>query len=134
MHMKKTIKNEQGQTMTELALVLPILTVLLFGIVQFGIIFNNYVALTDAARAASRKGAVSRSSGNPQGDCEAAGYAAGINLKNPGTDFVVTCTPSASWAAGSDVTVTATYPYNVSLLGWVVASGTLTSTMKERVE
>jgi Flp pilus assembly protein TadG len=134
MHMKKTIKNEQGQTMTELALVLPILTVLLFGIVQFGIIFNNYVALTDAARAASRKGAVSRNSSDPQGACQAAGYAAGVNLNNPGTDFIVTCTPSASWAAGSDVTVTATYPYNVSLLGWVVASGTLTSTMKERVE
>jgi Flp pilus assembly protein TadG len=134
MPLKKKIRNERGQTMTELALVLPILCVLLFGIVQFGIIFNNYVALTDAARAASRKGAVSRSSGDPQGDCQAAGYAAGTNLKNPGTDFIVTCTPSASWAAGSDVTVTATYPYNISLLGWVVASGTLTSTMKERVE
>ena len=47
--------NERGQTMTEFALILPILVVLLFGIVQFGIIFNNYVTLTDAARAASRK-------------------------------------------------------------------------------
>ncbi|MGZ8701377.1 MAG: TadE/TadG family type IV pilus assembly protein, partial [Gaiellaceae bacterium] len=37
--------------MTEFAFVLPILLVLLFGIIQFGIIFNNYVALTDAARA-----------------------------------------------------------------------------------
>lgn len=118
--------------MTEFALVLPILLVLLFGIIQFGIIFNNYVALTDAARAASRKGAVSRASSDPQGDCQAAGYAAGVNLKNPGTDFVLTC--SSSWDAGSDVTVTATYPYDISLLGWVVASGTLNTTMKERVE
>jgi len=55
MHLKKTIKDERGQTMTEFAFVLPILLVLLFGIIQFGIIFNNYVALTDAARAASRK-------------------------------------------------------------------------------
>lgn len=132
LQMKKTIRNERGQTMTEFALVLPILLVLLFGIIQFGIIFNNYVALTDAARAASRKGAVSRASSNPQGDCQAAGYAAGVNLKNPGTDFVLTC--SSSWDAGSDVTVTATYPYNISLLGWVVASGTLNTTMKERVE
>ena len=67
MHLKNTIKNERGQTMTEFAFVLPILLVLLFGIIQFGIIFNNYVALTDAARAASRKGAVSRNSSNPQG-------------------------------------------------------------------
>ena len=132
MNLKSTMKNERGQTMTEFAFVLPILLVLLFGIIQFGIIFNNYVALTDAARAASRKGAVSRSASNPKGDCEATGYAAGTNLKNPGTDFVLTC--SSSWTIGSDVTVSASYPYNISLLGWVVASGQLNTTMKERVE
>jgi len=132
MHLRKRIENERGQTMTEFAFVLPILLVLLFGIIQFGIIFNNYVALTDAARAASRKGAVSRNSSDPQGDCQSTGYAAGSNLKNPGTDFVLTC--SSSWAAGSDVTVTATYPYDINLLGWVVASGQLNTTMKERVE
>jgi Flp pilus assembly protein TadG len=118
--------------MTEFALVAPIFVVLLFGIIQFGIIFNHYVTLTDAARAASRKGAVSRQVGDPKGTCEAAGYAAGGNLKNPGTDFKLTC--SSSWAPGSELTVTATYPYSVSLMGWVVASGDLNTTMKERVE
>ena len=60
------------------------------------------------------------------------GYAAGTNLRNPGTDFVLTC--DSTWAIGSDVTVTATYPYDINLLGWVVASGQLNTTMKERVE
>jgi len=55
-----------------------------------------------------------------------------VNLKNWGTDFVLTC--SSSWAIGSDVTVTASYPYHVSLLGMVVANGQLNTTMKERVE
>jgi Flp pilus assembly protein TadG len=128
----KKLKNERGQTMTELALVLPILVVLILGIAQFGLAFNNYVTLTDAARAAARKGAVSRQASSPTSDCQNAGYSAGGNLKNPGTDFKVTC--SSSWTIGSDVTVTATYPYSISLLGWVVKSGTLTSTMKERVE
>ena len=118
--------------MTELALVLPILVVLVLAIAQFGVAFNNYVTLTDAARAAARKGAVSRESGNPQGDCQNAGYAAGGNLNNPGTDFVVQC--NSSWTIGSDVTVTAKYPYSISLLGWVVASGWINTTMKERVE
>jgi Flp pilus assembly protein TadG len=130
--MTNKLKNERGQTMTELALVLPVLVVLVLAIAQFGVAFNNYVTLTDAARAAARKGAVSRESGNPQGDCQSAGYAAGADLKNPGTDFVVNC--SSSWSIGSDVTVTATYPYAISLLGWVVASGNLSTTMKERVE
>jgi Flp pilus assembly protein TadG len=132
MQLKNTIKNERGQAMTEFALILPILLVLLFGVIQFGVIFNNYVALTDAARAASRKGAVSRGAANPKADCEAMGYAAGANLKNPKTDFVLTCV--STWQAGSDVTVTASYPYHVKLLGWVVADGQLKTTMKERVE
>jgi Flp pilus assembly protein TadG len=132
MQLKKKITNEQGQTMTEFALILPILCVLLFGIVQFGIIFNNYVTVTDAARTASRKGAVSRNVSDPEGTCESAGYAAGTGLNNPGTDFILTC--SSDWRPGSDVTVTASYPYNISLLGWVVASGRLNTTMKERVE
>lgn len=130
--MRNKLKNERGQTMTELALVLPVLVVIVLAIAQFGVAFNNYVTVTDAARAAARKGAVSRESGNPQGDCQAAGYAAGQNLNNPGTDFVVSC--SSSWGIGSDVTVTASYPYSISLLGWVVASGRLNTTMRERVE
>jgi len=128
---KNRLKNERGQTMTELALVLPILVVIVLAIAQFGLTFNNYVTLTDAARAAARKGAVSRQAGQSS-DCQNAGYAAGTDLKNPGTDFKVTC--NSSWGIGSDVTVTATYPYSISLLGWVVKSGMLTTTVKERVE
>jgi Flp pilus assembly protein TadG len=130
----KHIKDERGQTMTEFTLVAPVLLLILFGIIQFGIIFNNYVTLTDAARAASRKGAVSRNAADPKGTCEAAGYAAGANLQNPGTDFVVTCTPSGGWAAGTDVTVSARYPWSLNLVGFTLASGTLNTTMKERIE
>jgi Flp pilus assembly protein TadG len=122
--------NERGQTMTEFALILPILVVLLFGIIQFGIIFNNYVTLTDAARAGARKAAVSRQSSDPVGDCVNQVKNASQNLDQ--TQLTVSC--SSSWTPGSDVTVTATYPYNISLLGWVVASGRLNTTMKERVE
>ena len=31
---------------------------------------------------------------------------------------------SSTWEQGEDVSVTATYPYNISLLGFVVKSGT----------
>jgi Flp pilus assembly protein TadG len=130
----KHMKNEQGQTMTEFTLVVPVLLLVLFGIIQFGIVFNNYVTLTDAARAASRKGAVSRNDSDPKGACEAAGYAAGANLQNPGTDFVVSCSSSSGWSAGTPITVTATYPWSINLVGFTLASGTLNTTMKERVE
>ena len=118
--------------MTEFALILPLLVVLLFGIIQFGIIFNNYVTLTDAVRAGAREAAVSRGSGNPSGACVTRVLGAAGNLDQTVLQPTVTCV--SSWAPGADVTVSASYPYDVSLLGWVVASGQLNSTMKERVE
>ena len=50
------IRDERGQTMTEFAIVLPMLAMLLFGIIQFGILYNNYVTVTDAARAGAQGG------------------------------------------------------------------------------
>jgi Flp pilus assembly protein TadG len=125
-------KNERGQTMVEFALVLPIFVVLLFGIVQFGIAFNNYITLTDAARAGARKAAVSRNASDPAGECKAAVMAAADNLDSAVLEPTVSC--SSSWAPGSEVTVHAEYPYEISLFDLPVFSGQLTTTMKERVE
>jgi Flp pilus assembly protein TadG len=49
-----SLKNQDGQSVTEFALVLPILAFLLFAVIQFGIVFNNWVQLTDATRAGAR--------------------------------------------------------------------------------
>ena len=54
--------------MVEFVLVLPILMLVLFGIIQFGITFKHYVALTDAVRAGARTAAVSRQSPDPVDD------------------------------------------------------------------
>ena len=35
---------------------------------------------------------------------------------------------------GADVTVSATYPYSIDILGWVVKAGNLTSSTHERLE
>jgi Flp pilus assembly protein TadG len=126
------IKNERGQTMVEFALVLPILLVLLLGIFQFGVAFNNYVTLTDAVRAGARKAAVSRNSSDPAGDCRAQVLAASGSLDATQVAQNLSCT--SSWDAGSDVTVRADYPYSISLLDWAIFSGRFSSTMKERVE
>jgi Flp pilus assembly protein TadG len=126
------IRNEQGQTMTEFALVLPILALLLFGVIQFGILFNNYVTLTDAVRSGARKAAVSRQASDPRGDAEAAVRKAADTLDQ--TKLGVTVTPGTPWTHGGEVTVSATYPYTIDLLGFALASGNLKSTTVERVE
>ena len=130
MHRRRITRDETGQTMAEFAIVLPVLCVLLFGIIQLGIVFNNYVTLTDAVRAGARQAAVSRNDGDPTGATTSAvrSSAADLNQTNLGV------TVSSAWTAGTTVTVTATYPYSINLLGWVVAAGNLTSKTVERVE
>jgi Flp pilus assembly protein TadG len=130
---QSTLRRNEGQTLVEFALVLPILCLLLFGVIQFGIVFNNYIDLTDAVRAGARTAAVSRQTTDPAGptgvSTQAVVTSAGDITINP-TKVSVTST----WQPGDPVTVQASYPYSISLLGLVVASGNLTSTTTERVE
>lgn len=51
---KKLFKREQGQSLVEFALVLPVLMLILLGIVEFGWMFNAKITLTSAAREAAR--------------------------------------------------------------------------------
>jgi Flp pilus assembly protein TadG len=125
------IRAERGQTMVEFAMVLPILCLLLFGVIQFGITFNNYVTLTDAVRAASRKASVSRQSGTRDADIQNALYDSAADLDK---SKLPPPTVTSTWQHGDPVTVCATYPYDINLLGMVVASGNLKSCTKERVE
>ncbi|MGB3346411.1 MAG: TadE family protein [Candidatus Humimicrobiia bacterium] len=54
----RIIKNEKGASAVEFALILPILIMLVFGIFQFGIAYNNYITITHAAREGARRAAV----------------------------------------------------------------------------
>jgi len=125
------IRNQQGQTMTEFALVLPVLALILFAVIQFGIVFNNYITLTDATRAGARKAAVSRQDPNRNSAVITAVRSSASDLTS---SKLSVSPPSSTWQSGDDVTVTASYPYSISLLGVVVKSGSLTSTTTERVE
>jgi Flp pilus assembly protein TadG len=127
---RAAFRDQQGQTLVEFALVLPLIAVLLFGVIQFGITFNNYVTLTDAVRAGARKAAVSRQTGDPVGNATAAVYSSASDLKSANLKVSV----SSDWQPGDPVTVTATYPYTINLLGVVVKSGNLSSKTTERVE
>ncbi len=127
-----SLRSEDGQAAAEMAFVLPILAAILLAIAQFGILFNNYITLTDATRTGARKAAVSRFSGDQGAAAITAVRAAASNLTPAKLTVSVT---SPNWnVPGSDVIVTATYPYDISILGWVVQSGSLTSTTKERLE
>lgn len=118
--------------MTEFAIVLPVLCLLLFGVIQFGILWNNYVTLTDAVRAGARKAAVSRHTDPVGAGCDQVRQtAAGLDQAELDCGAAVIGDPSHP---GADVTVTATYPYDINLFGFVLASGRLESATTERLE
>jgi Flp pilus assembly protein TadG len=125
-------RREDGQATAEFALVLPLLVVVLLAIIQFGIAFNNYLTLTDATRAGARKAAVSRFIGDNGTSAVAAAKASAQGLDQ--SQLQVTAS-SPDWSTpGSDVQVTASYPYAINIFGFVVKAGNLTSTTKERLE
>lgn len=51
-------KNQKGAALLEFALVLPILLLLVFGIIEFGLLFYNKQVITNASREGARAGIV----------------------------------------------------------------------------
>jgi Flp pilus assembly protein TadG len=125
-------RSQDGQAAVEFALIAPVVIALLLGIVQGGIAFHNYITITDAARAAARQAIEVRVSNVTAADVTQAAVDASGGL-NVGVQLLDTADPTFIHA-GSALTVTVTYPYSINILGWVVASGNLTSTMTGRLE
>ena len=146
--MRRRPTRERGQAVVELALVLPLFLLLLLGIVQFGSVFRDYIALTDATRVGARQASVSRSiqpPSNREPTIVTKIHNAGVNLdpnkmtitvelRNPAGTIMTPNSADTSWQPSGDVTVRATYPFKISLFGQVFYTGTLKSRTTERIE
>lgn len=61
---KKLFKSKKAQSMVEMAIVLPLLLLMLFGIIEFGRILGGYMIIHDLAREGARYGVVGMSDAN----------------------------------------------------------------------
>ncbi len=122
----------RGQAMVEFTLILPCLLLLILGIYQFGQTYADYIQVTNAARDGGRKALVSR--GDTNGVSDAITAAKNATWWLDPSKMAVAVSPGQPWTQGQNVTVTVTYPYSISLLGLVVASGTLKSATTVRME
>jgi Flp pilus assembly protein TadG len=93
---------DRGATAVELALLLPVLLLLLFGIIDLGRALNAQITLTQAAREGARLAALS------EANVVSRTQAAAIGLS--GVTVTVTACPSGG-AATSDATVQVSYPF-----------------------
>lgn len=151
---------EEGSSLVEFGLVVPMLLLTLTGIFSFGIIFNQYQMLTNAANSAARYFAASRDSKSnntlaPGGD--ACAYAATIvqqdspNLTSSNLSYKIVYTVSATKTAttysgsspscsglvmteGDTVQVTATYPVTAFLFSMASRNMTLSGSSTELVQ
>jgi len=112
---KRLRKSDAGSEIIEMTIVLPLLLALLFGIVEFGFLFQRYVFLTNAAAEGAR---VASLPGYTQADVQArvAAYAAASNITGVSATSVASPIPApgGTWP-GSQVTVT--YVYNYQFIG-----------------
>jgi Flp pilus assembly protein TadG len=127
------LHRQEGQAFVEFVIVLPILVMLVLGIAQFGLVFHNYVSITDATRVGARAAAVKRT--DPAGPCVAAKAAientVSENQKSTIVFPVDWCTAGPN--VGDPVKIKIEYPYEIGLPDFSV-SGDLTASATERLE
>jgi hypothetical protein len=131
---RRCLRGEHGQVLVEAALGLPILLILLFAIVSFGITWNHYLTLTDAVRVGARTGAVCHAPGTMSVDAAVRQAAGDLPGHEDPSKLVVELPNGACPPSGQTITVTARYPYSINVFGIVVAAGNLTSQTIEPVE
>ncbi len=106
-------RNQKGVVLAEFALILPILLMMIFGIVQFGIAYNRSLAVHGAAREGARVASLPTSS---QADaCNRATSSLG--------DVAFASAPTCTWSGGcagtqAFVTVTIQAQTDVNIPFW----------------
>ena len=132
--MAKFRQADEGQALVEMALVLPMLLLLAFGVVAVGRVVQAQMGVNAVAREAARVAALAEEPGAAQARGLAAGYAAaaGYGLQNGTLRLVVN---PGDMARGGRVTAQAAYAVSLGdlpLLNW--ASVGVSSTHDERVD
>lgn len=60
---RRLLKKRRGAAIIEMAIVLPLLVALVFGIMEFGLLLRDYLAMSQVAREATRSAAVGATTG-----------------------------------------------------------------------
>jgi Flp pilus assembly protein TadG len=119
-------KREDGQSLVEFALVIPIFLLVLFAIVDFGMAFHAWITVTNSAREGARVGAVRASSA----DIEQRVRDTATSLDQANLSVGIT---NAGGLPGESVVVDVSYDYSLmtplaDLLN-MVSGGTIPATL-----
>lgn len=101
--------DERGAALVEFTIVLPILLMLTFGVVQYGMLFLTYNNMQNVARDVARSWAVGELADEAEVQTEAAARRAGAAGWVPAADWSVATNP-ATGPGGGGVEVSITVP------------------------
>jgi Flp pilus assembly protein TadG len=131
-------RGERGSVLVEFALMLPILTLLLVGIIQVGLWLVTSIDLQGGTREAGRL--LITSSSDPTGvqDVEAM-LAQNVGSEVDARKLQYSFSPAPAgntplWPSGSTVTMTVTYPYQLTVLGAALGGPSMTDSAQVRVQ
>ena len=138
MHTRTPLRNEDGQALVELALILPILLAIVFGIFEIGRAYNYWLDQTHLANQAARFAAVNHrpSSGQTitqyvKNQGSTSELRDGTGQVGPGLKVCLT----TSGVVGDPVIATATSTYHwLSILGVSAVTSTISADARMRVE
>ena len=131
MALNRKLHNKKGQSIVELALILPILLMLLFGILEFGRVYGAYMMIHHSARDGVRVSAV----GGTNTEVQTAVQGSTTALEQD--DLTISITKTGTGSRGDIVTVTVGYDITLiaPLIGIVVDNPLhLESSMSMRIE
>lgn len=111
---RKLSRDNRGQSLVEMALVLPLLIIILFGIIEFGRVFHSYLVITHASREGARVGVVGQSNAEIE---QRIHNAATLDLDK----LTITITPSTQEARTPGVPLIISVNYQVDLFTPILA-------------
>jgi Flp pilus assembly protein TadG len=137
--------SQRGQTAVEFSLCALVFFMIVFGLLKVATIYGDYVALQHAARDGSRKGSVTRGTGNANQAAVTTAVTAAVKSSSSflsPTDMNITVTPRDSytapngtlWEPHDRIEVTVDYPWKLDVLGLPIWSGRMSTTTEAIIE
>lgn len=138
--LSRALRGGRGQSLVEFSLLLPVMLIIIFGIIDFGMGLRSYISLTNATREGARFAAVGNPAGSFPSQCSTPTSTTVVGrtcVAVEGLDRAdissVTVTYPDGQGPGNSVIVSADYTYHyITPLGDFIhffSGGTLTETL-----
>jgi Flp pilus assembly protein TadG len=134
----RRILDERGQALVEFALLAPVLVLILIGVIQIGTWIFSDVDLSSGTREAGRLLSTSKDDPSAIKDVEDR-LMQNLNSDVDASKLQYSFSPSPAgstplWPAGTTVTMTVTYPDQLTVMGVPLGSQTMTSSAQVRMQ